>query len=169
MPTIRIPLNSRKYPGLYALIDEADFELVSQYQWYPSWCNGKLYAAAYGGGGRAHPQTLRMHRLVTGAAKGQQVDHVNGDGTDNRRCNLRLSTQSQNMANIRKLAGTSRYKGVHWDQDRGKWMARVRIGGIAKNLGRFDCEEDAAVAYDDAAYREFGEFAHLNFPEEVMA
>lgn len=101
-----------------------------------------------------------MHNLLTGWAL---VDHVNGDGLDNRRVNLRPATRSQNQGNRRKFLSTaSQYKGVTpWAKDKARWIAVCRR---KKVLGVFNSEAEAALAYDAAARQEFGEYAALNFP-----
>lgn len=111
---------------------------------------------------------LSMHRLVVGAEPGQQVDHVNRDGLDNRRANLRLATNGQNRANSRS-ASASGYKGVYRVPNKGvyrttdKWRAQIRAGGRIIHLGYFGDAETAARAYDAAAREYFGEFARGNF------
>jgi HNH endonuclease len=96
-----------------------------------------------------------------------EIDHINGDCLDNRRENLRKATRSQNMANQPKIGGTwsSHYKGVTWFKQRQKWRAQIKIEGRNHHLGLFINEDDAAKAYDEAAFQAFGEFAHLNFKE----
>jgi predicted Zn-ribbon and HTH transcriptional regulator len=102
-----------------------------------------------------------MHQLIAGS---RNVDHVDGNGLNNRRSNLRPATKSQNGANARKNPGkTSRYKGVFWDRERSAWQAKIMVNRKALSLGRFASEEDAALAYDLAAREAFGEFALTNF------
>jgi len=105
-----------------------------------------------------------MHRLVLDARPGQIVDHINGNGLDNRRANLRLVTAVQNAQNQFVQAGpkTSQYKGVHWDSVGQRWAASITVDGHAIELGRFDREEIAARAYDDAALVHFGPHARTN-------
>ncbi len=109
-----------------------------------------------------------LHRLIAGAQPGEQVDHVNGDALDNRRCNLRICTPTQNMQNRRKSPTkdgrptTSQYKGVHFDAKRQRWIAQITIGGVQRKIGRFRDEMAAAAAYDVAACRLFGDFALTN-------
>lgn len=111
----------------------------------------------------------RANRLawlyMTGEWPAGDVDHINRDKADNRWCNLRLATRSQNSANVAKAArrGESDYLGVTFDKSRGKWRAQIRIGGRKVNLGRYADPIEAARAYDEAACMEFGEFAELNF------
>ena len=139
--------------GGIALIDDEDLERVTRHRWY-RWHHpgGPVYVRRTG-------DKLGLHNFVTGA-KG--VDHINGNGLDNRRSNLRVCTQAENQQNRRQnlTRRSSRYKGVSWDKARNRWTAQI----CAKSLGRFTDEEDAARAYDDAARRRFGEFARLNFP-----
>lgn len=96
------------------------------------------------------------------------VDHINHDTLDNRRQNLRVVTRRQNQANMRKCskATSSKYKGVSWDKSRNKWMAALgpKVEGKTRriHLGRFDREEDAALAYNKGASALFGVFAKLN-------
>src|SRR5678815_2653841 len=90
------------------------------------------------------------------------VDHKNGNGLDNRRENLRVCTQAENLANMRKHRGVSRYKGVTWDSSRRRWLAQIKNHGPNVNLGRYDSEVDAAHAYNEAALRLKGEYALLN-------
>ena len=110
--------------------------------------------------------TILMHRDLCGLAAGdrRQVDHINGDGLDNRRINLRICTPSQNSANKRKGNGTysSKYKGVSWAKDRSKWDAYIRVNRVLRKLGGFVNEDDAARAYNEAALKAFGGFANLN-------
>lgn len=110
---------------------------------------------------------LYMHRLVARAGDGEHVDHINGDGLDNRRCNLRLCTHADNCANRVSPLGpqTSRYKGVYYDP-RGVWEVYICAHGRKRPLGLFRDEVDAAHAYDLAARAQWGAFARLNLPDD---
>lgn len=160
--TIRIPLTR----GKYALVDDDDAEPVGQFKWNarPNRTGLVWYAARtvwIPDGQRFITQ--RMHSLITGFVR---TDHINGDGLDNRRSNLREASHAENQRNQWKTHGTSRYKGVSLNNGKGKpWHAQLRIGGSTLHLGRYDAEEDAALAYDVAARRLFGDFAALNFPQ----
>lgn len=162
-----VPLHGIKAGGRVAMVDDADFELVSRYRWHvreaahPGLRSNGPYARAhtYRNGRRVY---IQMHNLIMGCIG---IDHANGDGLDNQRSNLRIATTAQNGANRRKQEGTSSvFKGVTWHKERRRWIAIIRIGGKRRHLGRFANEEDAARAYDAAAFAAWGEFAHLNFP-----
>ena len=112
---------------------------------------------------------IAVHRLIMGLRSGDrmEVDHINHDGLDNRRCNLRICTSAQNLCNRRKnCEATSQYKGVYWYGQRNKWRVDVSINGRTKYVGIFANELDAAMAYDLAAKQHYGEFAYLNFPSQ---
>ena len=159
---IEIPVGRH---GLVAIIDHADSDLISPHTWYP-WANkGKLRTVnwAYT---RTGDVTTYMHRMILEAKKGQIIDHADGDGLNNRRCNLRFCTNSQNQANSPAPTGISGFRGVFWE---GKypnkpWRAAVYNHG-PRYVGRFKEPEDAARARDRKALEIFGEFATLNFPE----
>lgn len=160
--TTSVPLQ----PGLVALIDDLDAARVLAYEWV-AWTNGgsNIYVRRRGWG--KDPATrVYLHRFVLGAPAGMPVDHVNGNGLDNRRCNLRLATPSQNVGNQFKRRGTSRFKGVYWHVARGNWLAQMRNPPQNQYLGSFDSEDDAARAYDAAAVAKWGEFSRPNFPNE---
>lgn len=144
--------------GLFAIIDADSEELVAGYLWTPIRIKGLIYARACVGRDR-----ILMHNLITGWGR---CDHVNGDGLDNRRVNLREATKSQNGANRRKsVPGTaSRFKGVSRHADGRQWRAQIGVNGEKVYLGLYLSEEAAARAYDDKARAAFGEFAALNFP-----
>jgi len=159
----RIPLTR----GRVALVDDADRELVeASGPWYPCPSNKTTYAMANvrrDDGGRT---TLSMHRLLVPTA--DRVDHINGDGLDNRRANLRAADRIENGRNMRPR-GPSGFKGITFRKPpwRGKpWHARISYDGKLHHLGCFDSPEEAARAYDAAAIQHFGEFARLNFPKE---
>lgn len=146
---------------LVAVIDDSDFELISDYSWYMTYSSlGQTpYAVT-----KVNGKFILMHRFILGAGRCQLVDHVNGDGLDNRRKNIRLANKSQNMANSRLGArNKSGYKGVSWDQAKARWVTSIYSKGKYFYLGRFDDRIQAAKAYDAKAKELFGEFAKLNF------
>lgn len=108
-------------------------------------------------------RTAHLHRDILAAPRGIDVDHINGDGLDNRRNNLRLASRTQNNANRRRsVTAASVYKGVHWDKITKRWRAQIVCRDRKYHLGRFDHEDDAGRAYNAAATRLFGAFARLN-------
>ncbi len=148
--------------GFVTLVDEEDYEYLCQYRWQlqPN-RRGKPYVGGWIEGG-----AVKMHREILSAEKGMQVDHINGDGLDNRRTNLRLVTQAQNCMN-RSIGSnnTSGYKGVYAAR-RGKWSVKVQSGGVLRSYGEFVSKHDAARRYNEVAVSVFGEFAKLNTIEE---
>ena len=107
-----------------------------------------------------------MHRMIMQAPKGVEVDHINGNGLDNRRENLRLATRHENCRNARKQQGcSSRYRGVSWYKTKQRWESRLNFNGRLYHLGYHDDEEDAARIYDNKARELFGDFVTVNFPE----
>jgi hypothetical protein len=143
-----------------ALVNDEDFELVSQYNWHIA---RNRYAVTKTSRKNAPRKDILMHRLIMRAEKGQQVDHINGNGLDNRRENLRFCTHAENQHNISYGYGKSRYKGVHWHKNREKWCSAICYNSKKIYLGSFSSEIEAARAYDEAAKQYFGAFAHLNF------
>ena len=149
--------------GYVATVDDADYEwLTSLGSWSArETVDGRVYAQRAVG-----RTTEQMHRVIAGHAL---VDHINGDGLDNRRSNLRPATVTQNNRNARRRKDNrSGFKGVT-RQASGLWRARITVDGLQIRLGTFDAPEDAARAYDAAAIHHFGEFARLNFPTKEPA
>jgi hypothetical protein len=154
---IHLPLTQ----GQVALIDDEDFDLVSQSKWCAVKDGNAYYAQSwtYIDGKKT---TIRMHRIVMNAPKGIEVDHKNNNGLDNRRENLRLCTTVQNSMNQKSNGGTSKYKGVNWKKTENCWEAGIRVSGKRKFLGHYKEEIEAAKAYDRAALEFFGDFAGVN-------
>lgn len=155
-PGVRIPLPC----GRFALVDEADADRVSKHSWR-SWNphRNTVYAVAYVGG-----RTAKLHQFILGEAHGRVIDHIDGDGLNNRRSNLRFATVAQNAHNSRPRAGSSKYKGVWWHKFHQRWRASITHNYKKITIGHFTSEEDAARAYDAKALELFGAFARLNFP-----
>lgn len=155
-----------------ALVDDADAELLAPLdRWRFMQQNGPEYtgyAVARQKNAEGKRSTIYMHRLILGAGPGEICDHINGDGLDNRRANLRICTHSENMRNRRgNRAAAVLYKGVRPAPTR---AGVVRYTAIlaGKYLGTFATPEEAARAYDVVARVEHGAFAKLNFPDEHL-
>lgn len=145
-----------------ALIDDADAGPVSMHRWSLH-SGGYAQRSVIRDGKRV---TLLLHREIMGFAPGDapRVDHVNRDRLDCRRSNLRVATHAQNMQNVVANRGSSsRYRGVTWRADMGRWQAQGSTNGRYRYLGLFDCEEDAAAAA--AAYRA----VHMPFSSDAVA
>jgi hypothetical protein len=144
--------------GGVTIVDDDDYEWLSRWRWNRWERRGNQYALCCSG-----HQRLPMHRLILAAPTGMEVDHINHDGLDNRRVNLRLCTRAQNQYNqrVQVRPKASRFKGVRRGY-KGKWVAVITCQGAAEHLGSFEDEVDAAQAYDEAARRHFGQFAHTN-------
>ena len=164
-PLVPAGENVRQIPltgGFYAYVDAADYEWLSRWRWRA--CSGG-YAGRYEKG-----KLIYMHREIMRPPKGKVVDHINGNGFDNTRANMRNTTRKENMHNKGKHAGTvSIYKGIGRQKRTGRWYARIWFQGERLWLGYFAQEVEAARAYDYKAVEVFGEFARLNFPEEWPA
>lgn len=154
--------------GKVARVDDADYEDLSQHNWYAGRIRRRWYALRNGSRTLGPRRIVKMHHEVAGRPPdGLETDHVNGDGLDNRRANLRFVTHAQNMANALPLLGcSSRFKGVYWDKRDRRWVARIKSGGKSRRLGCFTNEKQAAHAYDAAAIAQWGEYARLNFRQE---
>lgn len=120
----------------------------------------KVYAVVYDG-----ERVTAIHRIITGAQKGQVVDHINGDTLDNRRVNLRVCTVGQNRANSWKdKDNRSGFKGVAWSPTSRKWMGQIVCKGVKHYVGVFVDPVECAKAVDQKSVELHGEFANLNFP-----
>ena len=159
----RIPLSQ----GKYAIVDPEDYEYLSKDKWYAAKGHNTFYAVrGKWSKGRKKRDEIRMHRVIMRPPAHLFVDHINHNGLDNRKANLRLATYSQNVHNRKKFAkpATSKYKGVSWHKSVRQWTAAIQVNGKRIHLGSFNDQAAAAKAYDRAAKKYHKEFAILNFP-----
>lgn len=154
-----IPLFGKYGQGLFAIVDDEDFDKVNQYRWHLG-NNGYIKTFV---GGRKHAKCILLHRLIMDPADDLEVDHRDGDKLNNCRANLRISTRNQNARNLRRHKQfSSRFKGVSWNNDRQSWDAGITVNSCGVYLGQFYSEIQAAQAYNEAALKYFGEYASLN-------
>lgn len=155
----KIRINSPKYGTHWALVDDEDYEYLSQF----TWClknHGSVKYAFTNLRINGKKAVRRMHKFLI---EGKIIDHINHNGLDNRRSNLRVATGSQNSQNRRKALGCSSiYIGVCYDKQYKKWRASCRENFKNKFLGLFSSEIAAARAYDIAVLRIFGPLAKTN-------
>lgn len=152
----RIKLNH----GYYAILDKKDYIKLKKYTWFIRNNKNTIYVERWGKKEQPH---IHMHREIMNPKYNEQVDHINGNGLDNRRCNLRICSQSQNQANskIRK-DNTSGYKGITFHKATNKWQAQIQINKERKHLGVFSDIKEAKKTYDEALIKYFGIFAKTN-------
>ncbi len=151
-----------------ALVDDEDYALLSRFCWSLVWTKNKRQRyASCTLGHEAKRIQVRMHHLILGGVQ-RRIDHIDGDGLNNQKLNLRPATQTENMWNRKVQKHSSRYKGVTFLKRTGKWIASIRLQKVKKHLGTFTSEIDAARAYDAAAAANFGNFARTNQMEGLL-
>ena len=162
MPTLEV--TRRDGSKHLILFDDIDADIVGQHVWHVRPQGSGIYYAGTNIATASGRKIKLMHILLMGRAG---VDHINHNGLDNRRENLRLANQSLNNGNQRpRSGGSSKFKGVCWHKRGQKWQATIAFNSKRRGLGLFESEIDAAKAYDRAAREQWGEFALTNFPEE---
>lgn len=159
--------------GQVALVDDEDYEWLSQWKWYviKKTVKGKFYGFYAArtvrflkSNGKLVKRTIFMHREILETPDGFLTDHIDHNGLNNQRVNLRIALPFQNQGNrLGNRLSKSQYKGVSWHKEKHKWQSKIKTKVKIKHLGYFESEIDAALAYDKAAKEVFGEFAYLNF------
>jgi hypothetical protein len=154
--------------GMVAIVDDDNYEELSKYNWCFSRCRSPNEApkgyAIRGGRPDEVKVNILMHRAIMKTPDGMLVDHIDGNGLNNQKCNMRNCTTSENLANhIRAPWSNSGFYGVSRRKDDLKWQAKIKIHGRTIYIGSFDDPEEAARSRDIVAIKLFGEFAALNF------
>lgn len=166
---VRIKLgNIGKLKGSCALIDRDDLEKISKYRWVARASKERTYVQHIINRKDGKYHALHLHRLIMDAPSNMMVDHINGNGLDNRKCDLRVCTHAQNQRNgNKKRKNGTKYKGIslHKSQYNGpqRWEAFISFNGKKIHAGIFLKEEDAATAYNITALRYFREYSKLNY------
>lgn len=135
--------------GKVALIDDEDLLKLSKYKWYAHKDGKTWYAERHSERVNGKSHKIKMHRCIITPPHGMEIDHLNGDGLDNRRENLRVVTHRINLQN-RHDTKTSKYPGVSWDKNKQKWRADIRIDGKRHHLGLYRDEDIAGIIYSGA-------------------
>lgn len=156
--------------GYEAIIDAEDVPLVEGWNWYAHVqrrADGKIRAVYAVRDSRgyvdAKQKEVRLHRIIMSAPDDLAVDHIDCNGLNNRRANLRLATRAENNKNSRMRSdNASGFKGVHWNATYGKWNAQIRVNGKRLSLGYFTDIEDASGAYAKASAELHGDFGRIS-------
>jgi len=157
---IEVPLTK----GYVAQIDDEDAWALEGGKWVVIIAPHTVYASRHKAGSGKYGRSEKLHQVLLGPVDGT-IDHIDGNGLNNRRCNLRICTASQNSQNRAKPKhSVGQFKGAY--KHANKWAAVIHIAGKQKYIGLFDSEIQAARAYDEAAVTHFGEYAKLNLSKE---
>lgn len=148
-----------------ALVDDEDYDFLSNWKWFASWDGHNWYARRNSG---VYPfrRQIQMHRVIMDVTNELEVDHKDGNGLNNQKYNLRICTHAKNTINKKKhVDNTSGYKGVTFNKATGKYVASIYVDGKRISLGYFVDIIDAAKTYDKAAIKYFGEYSKTNFQQ----
>lgn len=149
--------------NLYAIVDDEDFGMLNQFKWSACKQRNTHYATRAIKLADGKWTSIKMHRLIMRTSKGIQIDHINGNGLDNQKKNLRFCSNAENARNRgAQTNSTTKYKGVFWDKYHKKWTARIQVNYKNVFLGYFKNITDAIFAYNQASVNYFGRFAKLN-------
>lgn len=150
--------------GYFTKVDNDDYEKFAIYRWYADASRlSEIRAVRSINMGGKKIKRIILSREIMNAPKELKVDHINRDTLDNRKCNLRICTQEENCRNRTKMTNSkSKYKGVGWNTEMNKWIAKITSKGNRIHLGIFADEWEAALAYNEAAKKYYGKFAYLN-------
>ena len=164
-----IDCSTRNHPNTFAMVDDEDFDSLNQWKWGNRTKKRETsYAVRHVGHGKKQ-KTILMHRQLLNPEKNQLVDHIDRNGLNNQRSNIRVCSIQQNSYNIRpKRNGSSRYKGVYWSKVGKVWIAKIKANNKNIQLGRFNDEAEAAKVRDLASIKYHGDFAYLNFPSIAL-
>jgi len=148
--------------GKFTQVDDEDYEYLNQWKWYIAINKSRLYVIRKSNKNEiCKGKTILMHRIILNVPSGLETDHIDHNGLNNQKSNLRICTHSQNQMNCTGR-GKSKYLGVSFHLNK-YWIAHIKYKNKYIHLGLFNNEKDAATAYDEAAKKYHGKFANLNF------
>lgn len=145
--------------GKYAIVDDNDYKWLNKLNWYACRYNRTFYVRR----NKSYCDVMYMHRLILNAPKNKLVDHIDGNGLNNQRSNLRLCNHRQNLSNQKlRKDNKSGFKGVFWNKRTKKWIANITTNYKSKRIGYFSNKKEAVKAYNQHAIIKHGKFARLN-------
>ena len=157
-----MPLTIRAFRGEEIVVDEDDFESLLGKKWHVYRLHKRLYAM-----GDRHGKRIYIHREIMSPDRGMEVDHINGNGLDNRRANLRIVSHLLNIANSEYTNNSTGFRGVV--RNHRKFSATTKVNGKSKYLGTYETAEEAHEVYRKFMLERFGEHAHSSLQDAAAS
>jgi hypothetical protein len=144
--------------GKYTTVDDEDFVSLNKYKWYAT----KKFKTYYAVRSLKNGSKIQMHRVILNTPENMETDHVDGDGLNNQKNNLRACTHSENQSNKSKYVNnTTGYKGLSWCERNKKWLVRISVNKKRFYLGHFKSKKEASEVYNIACLKKHGKFAKI--------
>lgn len=163
----KIALGGKKGKGLFAIVDDEDYEEGIKYSWHLSMSGNIKYACTTIKDSNRQKKNLFLHRLIMKPKSDEIIDHIDGDGLNNLRKNLRICTYKENSRNIHVAIGMSKYRGVSYATKDAWKVSIINDNDESEYLGTYTDEKDAALVYDKYALKYYKDFANINFPDLI--